>query len=117
MLTCAATCRSRDKKPDGNKLDGALAGKNNIAEESHLENRMPSEVVVTMTEEEFAVIEYAEKAVKEADTLMKLSSGLPNEYSDYVRAANEAQLATALYGEPEIAAFRSNADRHSGLIR
>lgn len=117
MLTCAATCRSRDKKPDGNKLDVTGTSPNYIAEESRVENLMPESLVVTMSEEENAAVEYAEKAMKEAYTLTDLFTGLPGSLSIYTRACKEAQLVSDLYGESEIAAFRSNADRHSGLIR
>ncbi len=117
MLTCAATCRSRDKKPDGNILDVTGTSLNYIAEATHIESMMPDALTVTMSEEEITAVEYAEKTVKEAYTLTDLFAGVSGQLSTYSRALKEAQLVSGLYGEPQIAAFRSDADRHSGLIR
>lgn len=99
MLTCAATCRSRDKKPDGNKLDVTGTSPNHIAEVSLVKNPMPESLVVTMSEEEFADVKYAEEAVKEAYTLTDLFTG-SSDLSAYTRACKEAQLVSDLYGEP-----------------
>lgn len=99
MLTCIVMCRSRDKKPDGNKVDVAETSLNYVAEESRVENLMPDSLVVTMSEEEIAAVEYADKAMKEAYTLMNLFAGC-SDLSAYSRAHKEAQLVSGLTGEP-----------------
>ena len=105
MLTCAATCRSRDKKPDDNRMDAVPAGAVSITE---INERIPAENIVMMK-----TAANARNAVTIADAF----AGTGLTVGQYVDLERQTALAMELTGEPEIAAFRSNADRHSGLIR
>jgi len=114
MLTCAATCRSRDKKPDGNKLDAVSASSVSIAELDNATYRLPDDRTIVMTK---AANRQNDVLPMGNMTVNKILSSLDMTVEEYASLVDQAKLAADLYGEPEIAAFRSNADRHSGLIR
>ena len=114
MLTCGAIRRSRDKKPDGNKLDAVSASSVSIAELDSISYRMPDEKMISMTRDNENQNSQTEK---ESLTMRDIFTGIGMSLEEYASLSRQSSLAADLYGEPEIAAFRSNADRHSGLIR
>lgn len=90
MLTCGAIRRSRDKKPDDNRMDWVPASLPIITE--------PVSLSSTVTENLNALSEFYTKSMKETNDLMKLS-GL-SIGDDFAKIFEGAELAANLYGEP-----------------
>ena len=97
MLTCIAICRSRDKKPGGNKVDAALASSVSIAETSFAEEKYPDDLVISMTKNRDNPDETLEKEIL---TMNSVFSGIGMTPEKYESLCRQAKLAMDLYGEP-----------------
>lgn len=97
MLTCAATCRSRDKKPDDNRADAVSASTSIIADCDLPFERMPDDQMISMTRDNENQISQIEK---ENLTMRDIFTGIGMSLEDYASLSRQSKLATDLYGEP-----------------
>ena len=106
MLNCGAIRRSRDKKPGGNRLDMASAGRKLITEITGIGSRLSEDLIISVCE---AASETIDTLNQESLNMTSVFTGLAKETSDTL-SLDEASFAESIVGEPQIAAFRGNAD-------